>query len=187
MRYVSFTLGIIGLILILHNGYWFWKGVTRSEESKQIEVVDAQNVQPLKINSYIRNVDDGEQIGILSIPVLQLNLPIFYGTSENELKRGVGHYVKSGLPGENRHIVLTGHRDTVFRKLEAIEKDEDIWIETSAGKYLYRVLNTRIVEKDDRTVLVEKSTETLTLVTCYPFRYIGSAPERFIVTAELVE
>jgi sortase A len=186
MRYVSFALGIVGLLLIFHNGYWFWKGVTISEQPK-IEEVDTKNVQAIKTNFHLRNIDVGDQIGSLSIPTLQLNLPIFHGTSENELKKGVGHYVKSGMPGENRHTVLAGHRDTVFRSLASIEKDEEILIKTSDGKYLYKVLDRGIVDKDDRTVLVEKPTETLTLITCYPFRYIGSAPKRFIVTAKLVE
>ncbi len=183
MRFFSYGLGTLGLLVILYNGYWFWKGVTLPEESviesdmEQIQAVSAQSPDFLV----------GEQLGTLSIPALEMNLPIFHGTSENELKKGVGHYVKSAVPGENRHTVLAGHRDTVFRGLKGIELGDVIRVETIKGIFLYKVVKMRVVERDDRTVLVEKPVETLTLVTCYPFRYVGNAPERFIVTARLVK
>jgi sortase A len=185
MRFLSLALGIVGVIVILHNGYWFWKGVTAAEESKA-NIIESAVVHPQTSPAQARP-GIGEQLGSLTIPSLKLNLPIYYGTSEDELKQGVGHYLKSGMPGEPRHTVLTGHRDTVFRVLEDIKVSDEVWIQTGAGKFLYKVHKTRIVDKDDRTVLVEKPTGTLSLVTCYPFQYVGNAPQRFIVEAKLIE
>ncbi|MFZ3589777.1 class D sortase [Bacillus sp. DJP31] len=171
------------MVIILHNGFWFWKGNTLTEEVANKS--ETEQVQSVSVQSPTFVV--GDHIGMLSISALEMKLPIFHGTSKNELKKGVGHYVKSAVPGENRHTVLAGHRDTLFRELEDIHVGDEILVETNRGDFLYTVLKTRIVDKDDRTVLVEKPSETLSLVTCYPFRYVGDAPERFIVSARLVE
>jgi sortase A len=179
MRLFSIALGLVGMIVILHNGYWFWKGVTVSEE---LAVTPSQEKLVEDTRSTTRP-NKGEKLGTLSIPSLELKLPIYQGTSEGEFKQGVGHYIKSGMPGENRHIVLSAHRDTVFRRLENIKVHDEIWVNTSSGSFLYKVHKTRIVDKNDRTVLVEKPIETLTLVTCYPFQFVGHAPQRLIVEA----
>ncbi len=182
MKFFSIGLGVLGLFIIFHNGFWFWKGVTTQEQ-----LIVENHSSPLKIGSdQSFNYIAGEPFGTLSIPALELNLPILQGTSENELKKGVGHYEKSARPGENRHIVLAGHRDTFFRKLEHVKVGDDVQIQMFSGTFVYRVNKTKIVNKENRSILVEKPVETLTLVTCYPFQYFGNAPDRFIVTAKLV-
>lgn len=180
MRKLSYILGIVGLLLIVPSGYSFWKGVTATEDH-------VHPIQVKQLSTVIERPNEGDLIGSLTIPSLKLSVPIYYGTRENELKQGVGHYKKSGLPGENRHIVLTGHRDTIFRKLEHIKKEEYIWLEMRDGKYQYKINSIKIVNKHDRTILVEKPFETLTLVTCYPFQYMGNAPDRFIISAKLIQ
>jgi sortase A len=185
MRYFSLALGVVGIVVILYNGYWFWKGVSLSEEPRA--ELSHGDVIHTASNPVDTRTSVGEQIGTLLIPALELSLPVYSGTSEKELKQGVGHYLKSGMPGEKRHTVLTGHRDTVFRKLENIKINDGVWVHTGAGKFLYKVHKTKIVEKNDRTVLVEKPIGTLSLVTCYPFQYAGNAPQRFIVEAKLIE
>lgn len=129
----------------------------------------------------------GENIGDLMIPVIGATLPIFHGTDEDELLKGVGHFADSVLPGENDNTVLSGHMDTVFRELGEVGKGDLLIVETSAGKFTYKVRKTRIVDADDRTVIVPKPKATLTVSTCYPFDFIGSdAPERFILIADLI-
>lgn len=131
--------------------------------------------------------EKGENIGDLMIPKIGATLPIFHGTDEDELLKGVGHFADSVLPGENDNTVLSGHMDTVFRELGEVGKGDLLIVETSAGKFTYKVRKTRIVDADDRTVIVPKPKATLTVSTCYPFDFIGSdAPERFILIADLV-
>lgn len=129
----------------------------------------------------------GEQLGTLTIPALEMSLPIYEGTEESELKKGVGHYAGSVLPGEKDNCVLSGHRDTVFSELSQLKKGDELIVETSAGTFTYRIRKIRIVEKDDTTVIVSTPQAALTLTTCYPFTYIGSAPQRYILSAYLVQ
>lgn len=129
----------------------------------------------------------GEKIGDLYIPKLESTLPIYHGTDEDELEKGVGHYAGSVLPGENDNSVLSGHRDTVFRRLGEVGKGDLLIVTTSAGEFTYKIRKVRIVDADDRTVIVPKPRPTLTVTTCYPFRYIGDAPERYILIGDLIE
>lgn len=131
--------------------------------------------------------EKGDNIGNLTIPSIDAVLPIFHGTDEDELLKGVGHFADSVLPGENDNSVLSGHMDTVFRRLGEVAKGDLLVVETSAGTFTYKVKMTRIVDPDDRTVIVPKPKATLTVSTCYPFDFIGpNAPERYILVADLV-
>jgi sortase A len=129
--------------------------------------------------------ETGEEVGELYIPKLDATLTIYEGTNEDELDKGVGHYADSVLPGENDNSVLSGHRDTVFRKLGEVGEGDSLIVTTSAGEFEYKVDKVRIVDKDDRTVIVPKPRATLTVSTCYPFTYIGPAPQRYILVAYL--
>ena len=130
---------------------------------------------------------EGENIGTLTIPTLNRTLPIFQGTTTKELSKGAGHFIESALPGENNNSVISGHRDTAFRQLDKIKIDDLLIVETSAGIFTYKVTGTRIVEANDQTVIVYTDHAVLTLTTCYPFHYIGSAPKRYIVSADLIQ
>lgn len=129
----------------------------------------------------------GDVIGTLSIPSLKQKLPIIEGTNDGELKRGIGHYARSVLPGVTDNSVLAGHRDSVFSQLGKLALGDPLVVRTTAGQFTYMVSNFRIVMADDRTVIVPTTSAVLTLSTCYPFRYIGNAPKRYIVTADLVQ
>lgn len=135
---------------------------------------------------YSERPKQGDTIGTLTLPSLKLSLPIYEGTEEKELGKGVGHYAGSVLPGETDNCVLSGHRDTVFSGLESLKKGDDIIVKTSAGTFTYRIHKIRIVDKEDTTVIVPKPKAYLTLTTCYPFTYIGSAPQRYIISAYLI-
>ncbi|MDA3846906.1 MAG: class D sortase [Vallitaleaceae bacterium] len=127
-----------------------------------------------------------DTIGILSIPVLDRELPIVEGTDVEALKLGVGHFSGSVLPGENDNCVLSGHRDTVFTELDELELGDQLIVITTEGTFVYEIKDIRIVDKDDKTVIVPTDHAVLTLTTCYPFNYIGNAPDRYIVSADLI-
>lgn len=129
---------------------------------------------------------EGDKIGSLTIPDLNLELPVFQGTGDKELKKGVGHFIESVLPGEGDNSVLSGHRETVFRKIGDLVIGDLLIVETAAGIFTYEVSGTRIVDKDDKTVIVPTEHAVLTMSTCYPFNYVGPAPDRYIVSADLL-
>lgn len=136
---------------------------------------------------YPQRPDIGEHIGDLDIPELEISLSIVHGTGDEQLEEGVGHYAGSVLPGESDHSILSGHRDTVFRGLKDIELKDDIIISTSAGTFTYQVVDTYIVDAEDETVIQPADEPTLSLTTCYPFDFVGNAPKRFIVEADLTD
>jgi sortase A len=127
----------------------------------------------------------GDRIGTITLPSLKLSWPIYQGTTDAELAKGVGHYAKSVLPGQNDNSVLSGHRTTVFNKLGKLRQGQLILVKTSAGIFTYKVRSTRIVLKTDRTVIVPTSGAVLTLTTCYPFNRLGSTDQAYVVSADL--
>lgn len=126
---------------------------------------------------------EGGLVGRIDIPRLDLSAVVFEGTSDDTLARGVGHLSGSASPGERGNLVLAGHRDTFFRELRNIREGDAVTIMGLHGKFQYQVESTAIVEPHQTEVLKPGDGATLTLITCYPFRYIGNAPERFIVRA----
>ncbi len=128
----------------------------------------------------------GANLGTLSIPGIGRNLPIVEGTGDEELRQGVGHYRGSAMPGANNNCILSGHRDTALAGLGKLDRGAHLIVETSAGEFTYEVQQTRIVDKDDKTVIVPTDYPALTVTTCYPFSYIGAAPKRYVVVAALV-
>ena len=127
----------------------------------------------------------GDYIGTLAIPRIKKTIAIYEGTTDDELKKGAGHYIKSVLPGFANNSVIAGHRDSVFSKFGALKVGDSLTVTTSYGEFVYMIKSFRIVNADDRTVIVPRPVATLTLSTCYPFYFIGNAPKRFIVTALL--
>ena len=128
----------------------------------------------------------GDVIGSLSIPRIKSFVAIIEGTGSKELKRGVGHYVGSVVPRVSDNAVLAGHRDSVFRRLGEVKLGDLITVKNDYGTFVYEVHKIRIVNANNRTVIVPSKDAVLTLSTCYPFRYFGSAPKRYIVQAGLV-
>jgi sortase A len=128
----------------------------------------------------------GDRVGTISLPRLKLNWPIYEGTTDAQLAKGVGHYVKSVLPGETDNTVLSGHRTTVFNRLGELKVADHISIKTKAGIFIYKIREFRIVSRTDKTVIVPTDTAVLTLTTCYPFNNVGVTTKAFIVVADLV-
>lgn len=128
-----------------------------------------------------------DKIGTITLPSLTLSWPIFEGTTETQLSKGVGHYVGSVLPGILDNSVLSGHRTTVFRRLGELAEGDLILVKTSEGTFTYEVRAFRIVDRDDKTVITPRQTAVLTLTTCYPFDSLGKTTDAFIVTADLIK
>jgi sortase A len=125
-------------------------------------------------------------IGRVEITRLGLSVIVVEGTSAHTLRRAAGHIEGTPLPGEQGNVGISGHRDTLFRPLKDVHQDDIVVVTTPAGEYRYRVVSTRIVSPEDTSVLNSDESEVLTLVTCYPFYFVGPAPDRFIVRAERV-
>jgi sortase A len=127
---------------------------------------------------------EGSIVAKLAIPRLGLESMVVEGVDAKDLRRGPGHIPGTPLPGEGGNVGIAGHRDGFFRPLRAIRKDDLIQVTTSRGEDEYKVVYTEIVTPSDVQVLYPTGGDSLTLVTCYPFSYIGAAPNRFIVRAE---
>jgi len=125
-------------------------------------------------------------VGRIEIPRVGLSAMVFEGSSDSVLLRGIGHLTNSALPGRPGNVTLTGHRDTFFRPLRDVSTQDEIILTTPHGRYRYRVESTKIVAPDDVSVLKSRGEPRLTLITCYPFYFIGAAPKRFVVRAYLL-
>jgi len=125
-------------------------------------------------------------LGRLSIPRLDLHAMVREGVDEKTLGLALGHIPGTALPGQSGNVGVAGHRDTLFRGLREIHRNDLIRFETSAGSHEYRVESTKVVSPQDVSVLAAHQSPELTLVTCYPFYYVGAAPDRFIVKAREV-
>jgi sortase A len=128
----------------------------------------------------------GDRIGTITLPSLKLSWPIYEGTTDAELAKGVGHYVQSVLPGETDNAVLSGHRTTVFNRLGQLKVGEKILVKTKAGTFTYQIRKFRTVMRTNKTVIVPTETAVLTLTTCYPFNNIGNTVRAYVVIADLV-
>lgn len=124
-------------------------------------------------------------VALLRIPRLRLEVPVFDGTDELVLNRGVGRIIGTGSPGEQGNIAIAGHRDGFFRRLKDIGTQDTVQLLTRSGVQTYVVDSVRIVSPDDVSVLRTGESPAVTLVTCYPFYFIGSAPKRLVVHASL--
>jgi len=127
--------------------------------------------------------DIAPPLGIITISNLNIQVPIYNGTEEFILNRGAGRIKGMAKMDEDGNLGISAHRDGFFRALKDIQLDDDIYIRTTRGVKRYAVSAIDIVPKTDVSVLEPTNEKTLTLVTCYPFYFVGNAPKRYIVTA----
>ena len=130
--------------------------------------------------------EPGGLIGRISVARLGVSVIVMEGTTGPTLRRAAGHISGTALPGQQGNVGIAAHRDTFFRPLRDIRKDDLITITTSKREFRYRFVSTQIVDPDDVSVLNSDGSDVLTLVTCYPFNFVGAAPNRFIVRAEQI-
>lgn len=130
-------------------------------------------------------VPNGSKIGTIVVPAIHLEAPMVEGVGDSDLRRGVGHVPGSASAGGLGNMVLAAHRDTIFRPLRAIQRGMDIQIKGIDGTYHYQVDSLQVVAPDRLDILEIADSPEVTLITCFPFNFVGSAPMRFIVKAHL--
>jgi sortase A len=142
-----------------------------------------------RINEYQQSlaVALGDPIAVLNIQRLSLEVPVFNGTDDLVLNRGVGRIIGTAKPGQPGNMGIAGHRDGFFRVLKDIQIGDSIVLSTLNGNLDFSVDKIEIVSPDDVSVLESKGYRALTLVTCYPFYFIGHAPQRYIVHASMAD
>lgn len=128
----------------------------------------------------------GSLLGMLDVPRLRMSLPVVQGDDDRTLKLSVGHLPDTPLPWQPGNSAIAGHRDGLFRPLKGVAVGDTVTFRTTREEIHYRVTATDIVKPDNLSVLAPRSRDSLTLITCYPFTYVGPAPKRFIVHAERV-
>ena len=129
----------------------------------------------------------GDEFATLNIPSADLEVSIYQGEGNEQLRKGVGHYVGSLLPGEGGNVVLSGHRETAFYALKDLEVGDKVYVETDYGTYEYEVSDIYITTPDDVSATMPTDTEKLTMYTCYPFIKYGPTPERYIVVSDFIQ
>ena len=152
----------------------------QKRETRRLEQLIAATPTPPK---FVVPPVTGALVGRIEIPRLGLSVVVGEGVDERTLRRAAGHIPGTGLPGQPGSIGISGHRDTFFRPLRNIRQDDIITLTTVDGNFRYRVVSAWIVRPSDVSVLDPGADEVLTLVTCYPFYFVGAAPERFVVRA----
>lgn len=130
-------------------------------------------------------VTENTVVAVLRIPGIALEVPVMYGTGEGVLRRGAGVIEGTRMPGTQGNVALAAHRDTFFRGLKDIALGDQIELETFDRTLHYRITELSVVEPTAVHVLADTAESVLTLVTCYPFYFVGNAPQRFIVRAEV--
>ena len=151
-----------------------------------------------RIRAYQRSLDQmvSAPEGIVRVPRAGIEVPLLEGTSDLAMNRGVGHVVGTALPGERGNLAIAGHRDGFFRGLKDVSVGDVVEVErprhaeeagaTSRQTDRYVIRAIKIVSPSDVSVLRQTPEPTLTLITCYPFYFVGAAPQRYVVQASLV-
>ena len=157
------------------------------------ETLEARRFQAEQVEAFARTsattaplaIQTGGLVGMLDVPRLEMSTPVIQGDDDRTLKRAVGHLPDTPMPWEHGNSAIAGHRDGLFRPLKDVKVGDEIRFRTPREEIRYRVTRTSIVVPDDVSVL-EPGRSALTLITCYPFYYVGTAPKRFIVHADRI-
>ena len=209
LRRIEAVLLIVGLLLTsifvaayIHRATMSRRALTQFRELKRERTVDKPALSlagrqftfdfslwsPKRVAEYEQSLTEkfDSPLGILHVAKVHLEVPVLDGVDDLSLNRGVGYIPGTSRPGEPGNVGIAGHRDGFFRVLKDVGTGDMIELETLDRIDIYRVSQIVIVDKDDPSVLKPTSGPTLTLVTCYPFYFIGSAPKRYIVLASRV-
>jgi sortase A len=172
---------------MLLGWYVLQHAMTAYEQASANRELESVHLAVGKSTADVPQLASGALIGRVEIPRVGVSAIVREGDGTATLRHAVGHIPRTALPGEVGNSGLAGHRDTFFRALKDVRSGDRITITTPRGTHHYTVRRTRVVDPEDVSVLDPTPAQTLTLVTCYPFYYIGSAPRRFIVQAELAQ
>jgi sortase A len=157
-----------------------------SVEAHRFQQARAAQFQRIAAIAGSTAIAPGALIGMLDVPRLGLSTPVIEGDDDETLERSVGHLPDTPMPWDRGNSAVAGHRDGLFRPLKNIKVGDEIRFRTPGRDLLYEVTRTSVVEPRDLWVLDPASGADLTLITCYPFYWVGSAPERFVVHARRV-
>jgi len=195
-RYFCLVVGVlalsyVGFVLVdatLYQAYQsrrFQRAPANSGVSIGAAEIHATPLPPPKVRT-LRVPVEGTPLGRIDIRSVSLSAIILEGTANSTLRRAAGHVPGTPLPGQPGNVAIAGHRDTFFRTLRDIHTGDEITLTTLDGSYSYRVSSARVVDPEDTAVLDDSEESVLTLVTCYPFYFVGPAPKRFIVRAQWI-
>jgi sortase A len=183
LRLLEWALLAVGCLAI---GWYINVGISAAREqaalSRELESARLRGTIP---SGTIEAIAARAPIARIEMPRLKLSAAAREGVDTRTLRGAVGHVPGTALPGEPGNSAFAAHRDTFFRPLKDVRAGDEVVLTTPGGVYRYAVATTRIVEPSDVSVLAATADPTLTLVTCYPFDYVGTAPQRFIVRATL--
>ena len=161
-------------------------GANHTHENRPVSNTEYSPRSIQRTRSYKANLGKPvESLAVLRIPTLHLEVPVLEGTDEVTLNRGVGRIAGTSLPGQGGNIGIAGHRNGFFRRLKDIRTGDAIELVTISGTDVFVVDRIRVTSPADVAVLRPRTTDSITLVTCYPFYFVGPAPSRYIVEASL--
>ena len=189
--WMSRGLIVLGLLCLVYYSVmtvhaWRYQRAAKSQVEQMVSIE-----RPPAARAVVADVPNppkaGELIGRVDIPRLKLSAAIAEGDDDRTLGKAVGHLPDTPFPWQRRgNVALAAHRDGLFRALEKIRIGDDVRVVTERGEFRYQVKKTHIVDPDDVWVIAPTDTPMITLITCYPFSFVGNAPHRFIVQAELL-
>ena len=185
LRVAELVLGLIGVTALGVYGLVAWQTHIFQKREKEYFAGLARSYKGPKGNLPAPS-KNGDFIGQIDVPRIGISAVILEGSDDRTLRLGVGHIPGTALPGDRENIGLAGHRDTFFRALRKIRPSDEIRLSTIRDSYRYIVDWQKVVDPKDTAVLDDSDQQILTLVTCFPFYFVGSAPERFIVRAHRV-
>jgi sortase A len=185
LQYAFFICGALALgysAFVLINARLYQKEAARQfEQHVYVNVPDEPSVSEAKPPA------DGASLARFEIPRLNMDTVVIEGDTDADLRRAIGHIPGTALPGSAGNVGIAGHRDTFFRPLRNVRAGDVISLQTKGATYRYKVESTEVVMPDRSDVLNPTPEPHLTLVTCFPFYYVGSAPKRFIVRAREIQ
>jgi sortase A len=183
VRWTQRLLFFTGLLLLGYVGFTLLEARVYQVSAKRSLENEIQAEKERPQSQPKLPVRKGDVLGRMDIPRLGMSVAVLQGTSSRILRLGIGHIAGTPLPGETGNIGIAGHRDTFFRGLKDIRKNDEIQLQTTSGLSRYQVDWMKVVASDDQNVLAPSTESALTLVTCYPFYFVGPAPKRFVVRA----
>ena len=184
-RWIQRFLYVAGFLILGYIGAdWLNSRLRHAQGNRDLDrVLSHKPNYPPAIPAPEARGPGGGLIGKVEIPRLHLSAVVFEGTESSVLDHGVGHLDGSAMPGEVGNVVLAAHRDTFFRNLRDVQRGDVIKVSTESGLRTYEVASTEVVDPSQTDVVDATPDPTLTLITCYPFYYVGNARKRFIVRA----
>lgn len=170
----------------IYQQYQSWKFERARVSPEARDPAQAAAASKLSVAPFLNepaSLREGDVVGELNIPRIGISVIILQGIETGTLILGAGHIPGTPLPGADGNVVIAAHRDTFFRKLKAIKVDDRIQFTAVHGTYEYIVDSTEIVDPEDTRVMESRGRSELTLITCYPFYFVGAAPKRLVVHA----